>query len=212
MGFYEQISKYYDYIFPVGDEQLEFLKSLFYKTPEKVLDIACGSGGYSVELAKSGHNVTAVDLDDKMVELAIKKANKESLKIEIYQCDMKELNHKFIDSQNFDFIFCIGNSIAHLKSPDDIQEALYQMYSILNPGGTLVLQIINFDRILKHSISELPTLRNSEIGLEFIRKYMYDSESGHIAFNTVLIVNNANSMERFENSIELFPILSSKLF
>ena len=80
MGFYEQISKFYDYIFPVSNEQKEFLKSLISNTSIRVLDIACGSGGYSIELAKLGHNVTAVDLDIEMVTLAKQKANKENLK------------------------------------------------------------------------------------------------------------------------------------
>jgi 2-polyprenyl-3-methyl-5-hydroxy-6-metoxy-1,4-benzoquinol methylase len=30
--------------------------------------VACGTGGYSLELAKQGYNVTAVDLDAEMVE------------------------------------------------------------------------------------------------------------------------------------------------
>ena len=123
MGFYEQISKYYDYIFPVGNEQTKFLKSLLSNSSMRVLDIACGSGGYSIELAKPGHNVTAVDIDNEMVTLAKQKANKENSKISISQCDMKNLKDKFVDSPCFNFVFCIGNSLAHLESPEDIQGA-----------------------------------------------------------------------------------------
>jgi glycine/sarcosine N-methyltransferase len=211
MGFYEQISKFYDYIFPVGETQLKFLKDSIGNTSKRVLDIACGSGGYSIELAKSGHKVTAVDLDEEMVALTKQKANLESLEVNSFKCDMKELKTKFADSQGFDFIFCIGNSIVHLGSLEEIQEALKQMYSIMGDGGTLVLQIINFDRILQHNISELPTLINTEIGLEFVRKYEHNAEKGMINFNTVLKVNNENENERFENSVELFPVISSKL-
>ncbi len=79
MGFYEQISKYYDYIFPAGKEQIDFIETAAGTPPKKVLDIACGSGGYSVALAKDGYSVTAVDLDEKMVESAlVKKAQRRS--------------------------------------------------------------------------------------------------------------------------------------
>ena len=124
---------------------------------------------------------------------------------------MKNLKNKFVNTPCFDFVFCIGNSIAHLESPEDIQDALGQMYSIMNFGATIVLQIINFDRIVKYNISELPIIINNEIGLEFERKYEFNPENGHIKFNTVLKVCNSTLNERFENSIELFPILSHEL-
>jgi glycine/sarcosine N-methyltransferase len=211
MGFYEEISRYYDYIFPLGELQLKFLKDSIGNPPKRVLDIACGSGSYSVELAKSGHKVTAVDLDIEMVKLARQKADKYNVEVAALKCDMKELETKLTDICGFDFAFCIGNSIVHLGSLDEIQEALAQMHSLLNPNGTLILQIINFDRIINFGISELPTLQNNEMGLEFIRKYKYNSENGHIDFNTVLTVKNENTNERFENSIELFPVLSIDL-
>lgn len=211
MGFYEQISKFYDYIFPVGEEQLRFLKTSLGHTSKSVLDIACGSGGYSVELVKAGHKVTAIDLDEEMVLQAKQKAIKEKVEINVFKCDMKELNLKLTGVNGFDFIFCIGNSIVHLGSLEEIQEALEQMYSLLKTGGTLVLQIINFDRILKYNVSELPTLVNNEVGLEFIRKYEYNTQKRLINFKTLLKINNKNTNERFENSVELFPVLSNEL-
>ena len=211
MGFYEQISKYYDEIFPVGAEQLGFLTGEVGSSPKRVLDIACGSGGYSVALAKQGHIVTAVDVDEKMVFLAQQKASTENLKVQVFRCDMKELKSRVEQKEGFDFVFCIGNSIVHLGSPEEIQEALKQMYSVMSSGAKLVLQIINFDRIIKYNITELPTLKNSETGLEFNRNYVYKETEGLIDFNTVLTVCKDDQKEHFENSIELLPLLSGDL-
>jgi len=66
MGFYEEISKYYDYIFPVGKEQINFITKVAGEGPKSVLDIACGTGGYALELAKQGYAVTAVDLGGRV--------------------------------------------------------------------------------------------------------------------------------------------------
>ena len=85
MGFYEQISKYYDYIFPTGDAQLQFIKETAGAPDKKVLDVACGSGGYSIELAKARFKVTATDLDEAMISMAREKAHKEGLDINILQ-------------------------------------------------------------------------------------------------------------------------------
>lgn len=207
MGFYEQISKYYDYIFPVGEQQLKFIKESLEMQSKRILDVACGSGGYAVELAKAGHIVTAVDLDHEMVRMTAEKADLNGLDVEVFRCDMKEL--ELILHPGFKCIFCIGNSIVHLGSLGEITKVLLQMYNLLDSNGTLILQIINFDRVLKFGITDLPTLKNDEIDLEFIRKYEYIKEKGIINFNTILKIGKGN--ERYENSIELFPVLSGDI-
>lgn len=209
MGFYEQISKYYDYIFPTGDAQLEFIKKTAGAQGNKVLDIACGSGGYSIELAKAGYDVTAVDLDEAMVLKAKEKAEKEKLDINIVQSDMLGLESNL--KEKFDCVFCIGNSIVHLGSLEEIKKALKQMYNLLGKEGSLVLQIINYDRIIKFGVNELPVLRDDSIGLEFVRKYEEDPDTGLINFNTLLTIDNAEDKVSYENSIKLFPLISSEL-
>src|SRR5690554_4626064 len=65
--FYTEIAKYYDYIFPTGNAQLNLLKEVAGEPPKTILDVACGSGGYSMALRDLGYNVTAIDLDESMV-------------------------------------------------------------------------------------------------------------------------------------------------
>jgi len=209
MGFYEQISKYYDYIFPVGERQLDFIKNAAGEPPKRILDVACGSGGYSVELAKSGYMAAATDVDSSMVELARYKAKGAGMKVDALVCDMRKLGQCF--SNKFDCIFCIGNSIVHLGSPDDILNTLKQMHRLLDDGGTLVLQIINYDRIIKYGLSQLPPIINNSAGLEFIREYEYLNEN-RINFNTVLTVKEGGEKKRFENSIPLLPLKSPDLY
>lgn len=210
MGFYEQISKYYDYIFPTGKQQIDFLKTAAGIPPKKILDVACGSGGYSVALAKAGYSVTAVDLDEKMVEMTLVKKHREGLAINAMVCNMLDISKKF-HSNTFDLVFCIGNSIVHLGSKEDILDALKQMQTCLKPDGTLIIQIINFDRVFKHNISSLPTIENDEIGLKFIRNYSYDDKKGLIRFNTLLTINGSNGLEKYENTVELLPLLFADL-
>lgn len=209
MTFYEQISKYYDYIFPTGAEQLEFIKGSAGPAPKKLLDIACGSGGYSVELAKQGYLMTALDYDAGMVGLAREKAQQGNLHLKVMQCDMKKLGQCVEES--FDGVFCIGNSIVHLGSHNEIEVALKQMHDTLNPGGKLILQVINYDRIIEFGINELPVLENGEIGLRFIRKYEFDEDKGLIRFITKLDIANEDINESYNNSIELLPLQSGQL-
>ncbi|TYQ15174.1 UNVERIFIED_CONTAM: methyltransferase family protein [Acetivibrio alkalicellulosi] len=202
MGFYDEISKYYDYIFPVQKEQLKFLMDSLGDTKKEVLDVACGSGGYSIELAKKGYEVTAVDVENEMIDKLKSKAQKEQVDINSYVCDMK--NIKSMLPNKYNLVFCIGNSIVHLKSLDEIKDVLKQMKKLLRENGAVVLQIINYDRIIDLGLTELPKIQNESIGLEFKREYEFLKDKNIVNFKTTLSVNN----EVFNNSIELLPIKS----
>jgi len=63
-------------IFSRRRKSIEFYKNCAGKPGGKILDVACGSGGYSVELAKEGYLVTAVDIEEEMVEKVKRKHRK----------------------------------------------------------------------------------------------------------------------------------------
>lgn len=209
MGFYEQIAPYYDYIFPAGPEQLEFIKESAGRPPKKLLDIACGTGTYSIELAQEGYDVCATDIDAEMVRRADKRASDRHASMRVLVSDMLHLD-RYIN-EKFDCVFCIGNSIVHLGSKEAILAALLQMKARLHADGSLLLQIINFDRIFEKGITALPSIINTEEELEFHRNYSSDPDTGLINFDTVLSVKNGSQAERYENRIKLFPLAASDL-
>lgn len=217
MSFYEEISPYYDYIFPVGEEQLKLISDIAGEPPKSILDIACGTGGYSVRLAQAGHNVLGMDYDAEMIRLARLKTAGNGVQATFFTGDMLELE-KGLDSvglgsagTKFDCIFCIGNSIVHLGSKEAIKSAVIKMKEQLAPGGNIVLQIINFDRILEKGVTSLPTITNEEIGLVFQRSYTLDENTGLIHFDTVLDVDKKTGPVHLSNRVELFPLTSSML-
>jgi 2-polyprenyl-3-methyl-5-hydroxy-6-metoxy-1,4-benzoquinol methylase len=201
MGFYEEISKYYDYIFPVSAETVDYIRRIAGKPPKNILDVACGTGGYSLELEKHGYNLMAVDIDKEMIDgLRVKALNKES-KIEYLQTSMLELKEKLYDKV-FDALFCIGNSLAHLDCNDEIGEFLNNAKSLLIPGGTLLIQTINFDRVLAKDVRSLPTICNEAVGLSFERFYRYERTLDKVFFKTILTVDG----KRIENEIPLTSV------
>lgn len=200
MGFYQEIAKYYDIIFPTSKNQLKLISETAGRPPKEILDIACGTGTYSIPLAQIGYNVTAVDLDAKMIELTKQKAELHQVKINALEANMLHLT--FSLSKKYSTIFCIGNSIAHLNNLDEISQFFNQTYELLEAGGQVIFQIINFDRIIDKQISELPTIQDEGQNLSFKRQYVLSEEQ--IMFNTTLTVND----EVYNNSIPLYPIQS----
>ena len=62
-----------------------------YDVREGLLDLACGTGEISVELAKQGFDVSGVDLSDEMLAVANEKAANLGLSIPFFQQNMAEL-------------------------------------------------------------------------------------------------------------------------
>lgn len=205
MSFYEKISKYYDDIFPVSKEKVNFLMSFLENPPKKVIDIGCGTGGYSLELARRGCEVTAADLDDKMLDKLRRNSVESKLNIEVLNENMLNLSKSV--NEKYDLAFCIGNSLVHLDGKKQIGNFFKQIRGLINKDGKLIIQIINYDRVIKKDIKSLPNIENNELGLKFIRLYNYIKDKNEVLFKTVLEIKG----ERMESEIRLYPLLSEDI-
>lgn len=205
MSFYNILSKYYDDIFKLDNTTLNFLAEGL-KCEDKVLDVACGTGTYAIALKGKGFKVVGVDLDANM----IKKAKEKDKGITFLDKDMSKLKGVF-DQQTFSSIYCIGNSIVHLNSKNDILKAIEDFYCLLQNDGYFTVGIINYDRIINCNITELPLINREDPLLTFKRNYEYNPIKKVIYFNTQLKV--VEEVEKvYENSVKLLPIMKDELY
>ncbi|WP_139904756.1 class I SAM-dependent methyltransferase [Clostridium thermarum] len=201
MAFYEEISTYYDKIFPVSKNTVDFLKNHIGNPPKSVLDVACGTGGYAIELDKLGYSLTAVDLDREMIRKLSEKTKATNSKVVFLQADMLNLYEEFSGAK-FGAIYCIGNSLVHLQSLAQIQSFFAGIRQLLDNEGEFIFQIINYDRILTKGITSLPCIVNESVPLSFERYYDYIEETQKIIFKTILSLDN----KKLENQVELTPL------
>ncbi|WP_058486204.1 class I SAM-dependent methyltransferase [Defluviitalea phaphyphila] len=206
MGFYDTLSNYYDKVFPLSLPCKTFIEKNISKNKLDILDVGCSTGELDIFLGKKGHNVLGIDLDKKMIEIAKDKIKGEALKVEFKVMNMEELETNLSENK-FDIVICIGNTLVHLSDIYKIKKVLKQMFSLLNPGGKIILQIINYDRIIAKDIKKLPLIENEDIS--FIREYDYNKESNKVIFKTTLEVKKENL--KFENEISLFPLRFEEL-
>lgn len=207
MSFYGELSKVYEYVFPLNKNTLKFISEDL-KKGDRILDLACGSGDYSIALSKMGFTVDGIDLEKNMIEKAICKNINEENKVDFVSGDMSKINEIF-KGNKYNSIFCVGNSIVHLEDKDKIFRLIKDIYSMLENHGELIIQIVNYDRIVKFGITELPTIQNSEVPLKFIRHYIHRPENNKVDFNTKLILKD--DKEIYENSVPLLILKSDEL-
>jgi len=91
----------------------------------------------------------------------------------------------------------------------DIQQVLKDVYSLLAEQGILILQIVNYDRILKYNIDHLPIIDNEEVGISLVRNYDYNPSEDLVYFNTELILREKQL--EYQNSVALYPLKSKEL-
>jgi SAM-dependent methyltransferase len=169
MDFYSALSKHYDEIFPLKGPQKTFLHDyLKQKSLTSVLDIGCGTGTFALETSQTGVRVLGVDLSDEMIQISKKKAQEIGSTASFSLADMRDLSSI---NEEFDGVFCLGNTLAHVSGEIELKEVLAQFGE---KGTHLLLQTVNYDRILAEQVKELPIIKTSH--LTFYRYYTYRSD------------------------------------
>jgi SAM-dependent methyltransferase len=139
----------------------------------RVLDVPCGFGRHSLELAARGFHVSAVDVSLDMLDEARHSAVDAGLEIEWRRADMRELPW---DSA-FDAVFCFGNSFGYLDV-EDTQAFLRGVSRALKRGGRFALD----SGMAAESV--LPRLREREWAhvddILFLEENRYDVADGCI--------------------------------
>ena len=203
MQFYKEFSTYYDDIFQTSADKVEFLANYAEKN-EAILDVATGTGNYAIALAQKNYSVRGLDLSEAMIKQAQTKIKDRELDVEFKVGDMREATA--IYEQEFALIYCIGNSIVHLDNETEIENVFKKFYTLLNKSGQLILQIVNYDRILDKNITSLPTINNQEKNIKLIRNYELKNEQ-QINFKTKLLTPQG----KFENTVPLYPLRANRL-
>lgn len=112
----------------------------------RVLDAACGSGGHALWLAQQGYEVVGADVSPVMIALARQKVAAAGLDVAFQVAGLADLATSSAPGlTEFDAVFCLGNSLPHLLTQDDLTAALRSMAEVLRPDGLLVLQNLNYD-------------------------------------------------------------------
>lgn len=141
---FDHIAEFYPLLFDesarLDNEKFLLLELLQrYKSPVRVLDLACGSGVHARFFAEYGCHVTAVDLSPAMLRYA--RAQKLSEKIDYVVADMVKLPFTGL----WDVIVCLGNSLCLIPHRHLVHAFFSQIQSLLAPEGVFVMQILNYN-------------------------------------------------------------------
>jgi len=104
----------------------------------RVLDMACGPGRHSLELARRGYRVTGVDRTARYLEQLSTAARVEELEVEVVRRDMRD----FRRPRSFDAALMWFTSLGYFEDPEDHHRVLLNLHDSLVPGGRLAVDVL----------------------------------------------------------------------
>lgn len=163
------------------------------------LDAACGTGLHALALAGLGVESEGVDNSPAMLERARENALRLGLTARFTLAPMQRLPARLRNSR--DALFCLGNSLPHLLTPADLGKAMTGFHRVLRPGGLLLVQVLNYARILKEKRRIVNVTRDGK--LEFVR--FYDFLEKRVRFNVLTITEEGGRPVPSLVGMELVP-------
>ncbi len=128
------------------EKELDFNKNL------KILDIGCGTGRHSIELAKRGYDVTGIDLSDSLLKKARQKSEKFDLAVSLLKCDARSLPF----NSEFDVAIMLCEGAFPLMETDEMNFKILEnaRNALRYTGGKFIFTTLNGLFPLFHSVKD----------------------------------------------------------
>ena len=124
-----------------------FTEILKLSAQDRILDLCCGQGRASLELARRGFgNVEGLDRSRYLIQKAKAQSKKENLSIKFREGDARKLPYQ---SDTFDVVFVLGNSFGYFESSNDDVRVLKEIFRILKPWGRLLIDVTDGEYLRK---------------------------------------------------------------
>ena len=112
---------------------------------ERVLDLCGGHGRHSLELCRRGfRDCTELDYSQSLLDIGARNAVRKGHAIRFVQGDARQTT---IDSQSFDHVWILGNSLGYIQEQDADLLILQESRRILKTEGRLLVDVTDGESV-----------------------------------------------------------------
>jgi D-alanine-D-alanine ligase len=131
-----------------ADEVDLLIRSVGLERNDRILDLCCGQGRHSLELARRGFpNVTGLDRSRYLIRLARKRTKQANLQVSFHEGDARRFR---LGDAEFHCVCILGNSFGYFERPEDDLAVLEAVSRALASGGSLVMDLMDGDWMRRH--------------------------------------------------------------
>ena len=195
-------SKYYLELYSHRDEEdarwiINLLqRNINFPTGSRVLDIACGAGRHSIELARRGFDVTGFDLSPFLISTAnqtLHASKERGLKLKFIIKDMRKFNFR----GRFDIAMNIFTSFGYFEDDDSNFRVFSNASGSVRQGGFFVFDYLNKEYLVNNLV---PVSREGKGKYRIVQKR---SLSGGFVKKEI-IISDGKFRASFEEKLKLY--------
>ena len=178
--------------------EVDFLESVWpIKPGARILDVGCGFGRHSVELARRGYAVVGIDPAAAMIEAARRRAAEAAVAVDFRQVH----GETFSDPHLFDGAICLFTSLGQVEGGVDNLGLLPKVHRALKNGANFIVEVPQREAAVQQ-LRPYDRFGSGEAFTEISRSH---DDQRHVINEYFRVVNNNNEM-KFHLSYRLFTL------
>lgn len=155
---YDRVMRDVDY-----DSWIEHIFHLIQKCKihgKKILDLACGTGNFTLRLAAKGYQVVGIDQSEAMLQCARAKLKTVHRDIPLYRGFMQSFSALGLE-RDFDWVICLYDSLNYILQESEVERCFAEVHQHLRPGGGFIFDVTTEYNLL-HNFSGYTFAENFE--------------------------------------------------
>ena len=171
-----------------------FEKEINKNKTTRILDIGCGTGRHSIELAKRGYSVTGIDQSESLLKRANEKASEQNVQVDFHRQDARKL----LFNNEFDLAIMICEGGFSLMETDEMNfQILQNAANALRPKGKLIFTTLNGLFPLFHSVKDFFDSNTKEDASSKVKELSFDLMTFR-EYNTVSVEDDSGNKKELK--------------
>lgn len=173
---------------------VDFLEKIYEKykvNPSLVLELACGTGNISIELAKRGYEIIGIDISLDMLSVAKEKALQQEQEILFLYQDMTNFElYGTVDS-----IICCMDAVNYVVNPKALKRMFRLVQNYLNSDGLFIFDIRS-EYALSQVVGENTFVEDNEY-ISYIWQNHFDIKKKISTMDLTVFAKQGNLYKKF---------------
>ena len=181
--------------------EVDFVLNALALTPgDRLLDLCCGHGRHSLELAKRGIKVTGQDLSQVFLERARRDAGEQGVEVEFVRSDMREIPF----ANEFDAVINLFTAFGYFDRDSEDERVFAAVASALRPRGQFLIDVQNPLRLAR-VFQPRDWLRTEPEGALLLEDREWDYMTGRTRNVRTLITKEGERRDEFTIRLYTLP-------